>query len=72
MTNPQCVVEFLKIKNNLLKNYRIQKRLGIPPEELKTPQLIDRFIELYTTEECLYNNNIYINVFNSIRRFLKF
>ena len=66
------VVEFLKIKNQLLKNYRIQKRLGIPPEELKTPQLIDRFIELYTTEECLYNNNIYINVFNSIRRFLKF
>jgi hypothetical protein len=66
------VVEFLKIKNQLLKNYRIQKRLGIPPEELKTPQLIDRFIELYTTEECLYNNTIYINVFNSIRRFLKF
>ena len=66
------VVEFLKIKNQLLKNYRIQKRLGIPPEELKTPQLIDRFIELYTTEECLYNNTNYINVFNSIRRFLKF
>jgi hypothetical protein len=66
------VVEFLKIKNKLLKNYRIQKRLGIPPEELKTPQLIDRFIELYTTEECLYNNTNYINVFNSIRRFLKF
>ena len=66
------VVEFLKIKNKLLKNYRIQKRLGIPPEELKTPELIERFIELYTTTQELYNNSKYIDVYTSIRRFLKF
>jgi hypothetical protein len=68
----ESIVEFLKIKNKLLKNYRIQKRLGIPPEELKTPQLIERFIELYTTTQELYNNSNYIDVYTSIRRFLKF
>ena len=68
----QSIVEFLKIKNKLLKNYRIQKRLGIPPEELKTPELIERFIELYTTTQELYNNSNYIDVYTSIRRFLKF
>ena len=68
----ESIVEFLKIKNKLLKNYRIQKRLGIPPEELKTPQLIERFKELYTTTQELYNNSNYIDVYTSIRRFLKF
>lgn len=68
----ESIVEFLKIKNKLLKNYRIQKRLGIPPDELKTPQLIERFIELYTTTRELYDNTNYINVYTSIRRFLKF
>jgi hypothetical protein len=68
----ESIVEFLKIKNKLLKNYRIQKRLGIPPEELKTPELIERFIELYTTTQELYNNSNYIDVYTSIRRFLKF
>jgi len=68
----ESIVEFLKIKNKLLKNYRIQKRLGISPEELKTPQLIERFIELYTTTLELYNNSTYINIYTSIRRFLKF
>ena len=68
----ESILEFLKIKNKLLKNYRIQKRLGIPPEELKTPELIERFIELYTTTQELYNNSNYIDVYTSIRRFLKF